>query len=264
MRLILTFLFCFVLTIAFSQPHSKPPGDCSDIYAPVHTKKGKNYLNECIARYFTDAKLFEGNYSDIKPKKEGLEYLPITQHCAPHYPPTTPVMIKNKDGKLVADGTLQFGYSNLNSRGVWQKPCYKKCLPPETAIYTPYGLAKVSDLKIGDIIYTTNKEGQRIEAPIINKDSVKVAFNHLLINILLEDGRRIKCTPEHPNADYSLLSSLKTGNLLDGSKVIEIHFEHYTQPYTFDILPAGETGVYWASGIRLGSTLFPEQLSIND
>jgi len=121
----------------------------------------------------------------------------------------------------------------------------------------------VAELKIGDIIYTTNKLGQRVEAPIINKDSVKVTADHQLIDIILEDGRRIKCTPDHPNRDYSLMSSLRIGHYLEGSEIIEISYENYTQPYTFDILPAGETGIYWANGIRLGSTLFVEQLSAN-
>jgi hypothetical protein len=30
----------------------------------------------------------------------------------------------------------------------------------------------------------------------------------------------------------------------------------YTGEYTYDILPAGETGIYWANGIPLKSTLF--------
>jgi hypothetical protein len=31
----------------------------------------------------------------------------------------------------------------------------------------------------------------------------------------------------------------------------------YGQPATYDVLPAGDTGFYWANGILLASTLSP-------
>src|SRR3989442_783087 len=33
----------------------------------------------------------------------------------------------------------------------------------------------------------------------------------------------------------------------------------HAQPYTYDLLPSGDTGFYWANGILVGSTLAPFQ-----
>jgi hypothetical protein len=48
---------------------------------------------------------------------------------------------------------------------------------------------------------------------------------------------------------------LHVGDLLDGGRVVQIERLPYDQPATYDILPAGGTGWYWANGILVGSTL---------
>jgi len=52
---------------------------------------------------------------------------------------------------------------------------------------------------------------------------------------------------------------LKTGDLLDNSIVVVAESVPYGQPYTYDLLPSGDTGFYWANGILVGSTLAPFQ-----
>jgi hypothetical protein len=43
--------------------------------------------------------------------------------------------------------------------------------------------------------------------------------------------------------------------MLDGARTVSVDREPYAGGATFDIRPAGATGIYWAEGIALGSTL---------
>jgi hypothetical protein len=45
------------------------------------------------------------------------------------------------------------------------------------------------------------------------------------------------------------------GDLLDGGRIIQLERLPYTGMATYDVLPSGGTGVYWANGILMGSTL---------
>jgi hypothetical protein len=47
---------------------------------------------------------------------------------------------------------------------------------------------------------------------------------------------------------------LNVGETLDGSRIVRIDRVPYVGD-TWDLLPAGPTGVYWAGSIRLKSTL---------
>jgi hypothetical protein len=51
------------------------------------------------------------------------------------------------------------------------------------------------------------------------------------------------------------LSSLSSGDTLDGARVTGVSVVPYGGERTFDLLPAGPTGAYWADGVLLGSTL---------
>jgi hypothetical protein len=42
---------------------------------------------------------------------------------------------------------------------------------------------------------------------------------------------------------------------MDGGRVVSAERVAYTGGATFDVLPAGTTGAYWANGVLLGSTL---------
>jgi len=40
-----------------------------------------------------------------------------------------------------------------------------------------------------------------------------------------------------------------------GATIASAEVVRYTAGFTFDVLPAGATGTYWANGVLLGSTL---------
>jgi hypothetical protein len=48
---------------------------------------------------------------------------------------------------------------------------------------------------------------------------------------------------------------LRTGDELDNAAVTTADLILYNGEFTYDLLPAGDTGTYWANGILLKSTL---------
>lgn len=258
MKTILLIALSLISFYSFSQLHSKPPCDCEDDYKPVHTKNGKNYLNECIAKCLTSKKLYKGNADSSQIKVRDTLTWPINEVCSPLYGPTSVVFAKKENsGKIVPDGTLIFNpNSKYHRRGVVKKPCNLRCLPPNTAIKTPNGGTQIKLLNIGDTVLSINNKKEIIEVPIISKDSVNVSINHKVLKIALADGRELQVTPEHPDANYYQLIKHKIGEFLDGSAIIGMEIVDYRYEYTYDILPKSSSGVYWANDIKIGSTLF--------
>ena len=78
---------------------------------------------------------------------------------------------------------------------------------------------------------------------------------HRVVHLLLSDGRTVDVSPGHPTADGRKVGDLVAGNRYDGALVISAELTPYTGGATFDVLPAGATGMYWANGVLLGSTL---------
>lgn len=76
-------------------------------------------------------------------------------------------------------------------------------------------------------------------------------------HLLLEDGRELAVSPGHPIGAGRQAGQMKVGELLGGSLVASVELAAYNGKATYDLLPAGETGYYWANGILLASTLKP-------
>ncbi len=129
------------------------------------------------------------------------------------------------------------------------------CLSQGTLIDTPNGSISVETLKIGDLVWTINQAGERIAAPILKVSSPFVEPNHKMAYITLADQRTLWVSPGHPTVDGKNIGDLKPGDILDGSEVISLEISTYDHASTYDILPEGGTGYYWANGILIGSTL---------
>jgi hypothetical protein len=113
----------------------------------------------------------------------------------------------------------------------------------------------VEDLRVGDLVWTVDASGARVSAVILRTAKTSVPASHQMVHVTLSDGRELWASPGHPTADGRTLGMLGQGDLLDGARIIQAERVIYDQPATYDILPAGATGFYWADGILIGSTL---------
>ncbi len=76
-----------------------------------------------------------------------------------------------------------------------------------------------------------------------------------MVELILTDGRELEASPGHRLADGRPLGDLGIGDPVDGARVVSAERVPYTDGATFDLLPSGPTGTYWADGILLASTL---------
>ncbi len=129
------------------------------------------------------------------------------------------------------------------------------CLAAGTLIDTPRGAVRVENLRAGDHVWTANEAGERIVAAILQVGSIRAPANHQVIHVTLSDGREVWASAGHPTADGRTFDDLHLGDSLDGARIAGLEQVSYTKTHTFDILPSGETGFYWANGILIGSTL---------
>ena len=129
------------------------------------------------------------------------------------------------------------------------------CLAGSTRIQTPNGDIQVRDLLSGTEVWTTDASGARTAATIERLASSPVPEGHEMIDLVLDDGRTLTAAPCHPLADGRALEELATGDMVDGARVVSAKRVTYEESRTYDVLPAGSTGLYWADEILIGSTL---------
>lgn len=167
------------------------------------------------------------------------------------------------DGRIVKPGGCQPEYpagveaaTERNADGTCRRiECYERCLPAATRIATPGGDVPVDQLAVGDAVWTVDRAGARVEARVLRVSSVPVSAAHEVLELTLGDGRVVRASGGHPDAAGATLSSRAVGDVLDGAAIRSIRAVPYGGSHTWDLLPSGPTGAYWADGVLLGSTL---------
>jgi hypothetical protein len=129
------------------------------------------------------------------------------------------------------------------------------CLAADTRIDTPGGPIAVTELRVGMVVWTADAAGARVAAPILEVVRVAAPSAHQVVHLQLSDGRELWASPGHPTADGRELGNLQRGEALDGATITFVERVPYDRTFTYDLLPAGATGSYWANGILIGSTL---------
>jgi hypothetical protein len=129
------------------------------------------------------------------------------------------------------------------------------CLNGDALIDTPGGPVAVRDLAPGMPVWTAGLDGTRQAGLVVRTGNVSTPFGHRFIRLALADGRSVLVTAGHPTADGRNVGDLAPGDQLDGSSVVAAETVDTDVAATYDLLPSGPTGTYWANGIRLGSTL---------
>jgi hypothetical protein len=128
------------------------------------------------------------------------------------------------------------------------------CLPAGTRIAAPGGDRAVEDVRAGMIIWTRDAAGQRVAAPVRRVGNAPVT-GHTLVELTLADGRVVAASAGHPAPGGRPIGALATGDRLDGAAIVRVRTVPYRGERTYDLLPDGPTGTYWADGVLLGSTL---------
>ena len=167
--------------------------------------------------------------------------------------------IQSKTGsaayELVAGSVRVDGIVVVSSRSATGAPPCPICLAASTMISTPSGPARVTDVRVGTVVWTQDADGTRVAAAVIAVGSMEAPATHRMVHLALADGRQLLVSPGHKTADGRAAGSLRAGDALDGSTVTRWELVPYAGGRTYDLLPAGATGHYWANGILLSSTL---------
>ena len=129
------------------------------------------------------------------------------------------------------------------------------CLAASTMIATPDGPRPVTGIGPGTMIWTRVGDGTRVAMPVLEVGTTPVPPGHVMVHVRLADGRELWASPGHRLADGRQLGTLAVGDVVDGSRVSGWELVPYLEGRTYDLLPAGPTGLYWANGILLASTL---------
>jgi hypothetical protein len=136
------------------------------------------------------------------------------------------------------------------------------CLPASARIATPTGSVPVSQLRPGMTVWTLDASGRRVAAPIRVVSHVPAPVGHHVLRVVLADGRTVEASAGHPTLTGRLVGTFGPGDLLDGSPVTAVESIPYADD-TWDLLPAGPTGVYWANDVLLASTLRSQPLQLH-
>ena len=161
----------------------------------------------------------------------------------------------DKSGEQVEGQVTAAGSVTVLSRRPAGAPACPICLARGTRIATPRGEVAVEDLRIGDVVWTMDERGARLAAPLVAIGSSPVPSTHEVVRLVLDDGRRVDVSPGHPTQEGRMVGTLRAGDSFDGARVSSSDRVRYGGGATFDLLPAGATGAYWANGVLLGSTL---------
>jgi thermitase len=129
------------------------------------------------------------------------------------------------------------------------------CLAKNTLIDTPHGQIKVQTITEGDSIWTLTKDGHKVASRVLKISHTKVPPTHKVVHLVFSNGKELFVSRGHPTADGRTVEKLVVGDIVSGLTVVKTEVIPYSYEYTYDLLPAGETGFYFANGVRMGSTL---------
>lgn len=127
------------------------------------------------------------------------------------------------------------------------------CNSPDTPIATAEGDRPIAELRVGDLVYSVDR-GSLTLVPIARVQRVPVV-KHAVMRVVLSSGVILEISARHPLVDGRHFGDLRVGDLLDHATVIHSELVPYAHDFTYDILPASDTGHYVAGGVLIASTM---------
>jgi hypothetical protein len=131
--------------------------------------------------------------------------------------------------------------------------CRCLCAAPWTPIATPDGSRPIATLRVGDAVYSVHR-GRVVVVPVARTHRTP-ASRHAVVRVALASGETLEISGGHPTGDGRAFDTLKPGDRLGEAQVVSVETAPYGEPFTYDILPASDTGSYFAAGAWVGSTL---------
>jgi hypothetical protein len=129
------------------------------------------------------------------------------------------------------------------------------CAAPDTPLATPNGDRPIASLRVGDLVYSVD-HGAIVVVPLLGVGRTPVAA-HRVMRVVMTDGAVLEMSPGHQTADGRRFGDLVAGAAIDSQHtVLSAELVAYAYDATYDVLPASSTGVYFAAGARIASTLF--------
>jgi hypothetical protein len=103
-------------------------------------------------------------------------------------------------------------------------------------------------------VWSLNEAGERVAVAVAETGFTTLSSTIKVVRLTLGDGRSVTASAGHPSADGRVLGEYKPGDVLDGATIVAVETVDYDGGATYDILPAGATGLYWANEVLLKST----------
>lgn len=137
----------------------------------------------------------------------------------------------------------------------WRRGICPICAAPNTPIETPDGPRALASIRAGELVYSVN-DGAIVAVPVLSVAHTPVS-SHQVMRVKLSNGAVLEISAGHPTADGHTFGDLHPGSLLDEQhKVVSATKIPYEHDATYDLLPASDTGTYFAAGAQIGSSLF--------
>jgi hypothetical protein len=163
-----------------------------------------------------------------------------------------------KAGELCCEvnaGASRIACTPATAKGTCPLGCAQcVCTAPSTPIATPTGERAISELKVGDLVYSVD-HGALKAVPIVLTNRVRVTGAHQMVQVRLSSGSVLSISPSHPTADGRTFADLISGGRLDDVELVSVRRVPYSEAYTYDILPDSDSGAYFAGGVLIGTTL---------
>jgi len=114
---------------------------------------------------------------------------------------------------------------------------------------------------IGTLSMATDVDhGRVVDVPVLEIHRNPAANQHVVL-VEIANGSVLEIGAPHPTGDGRTFGDLRANDLLGGVRIERVSVVSYSAPFTYDILPASDSGTYYAGGVLIGSTLGGEALS---